>query len=88
VLIGGNCHIFDSDFHSLNFEKRMTSPDPDVQKAGVEIKDGAFIGGGTYILKGVVIGKQSVVAARSVVTKSVPDQEIWGGNPAKFIKKL
>ncbi|RHT85734.1 acyltransferase, partial [Coprobacillus sp. AM28-15LB] len=23
----------------------------------------------------------------SIVTKDIPDNEIWGGNPAKFIKK-
>lgn len=88
VLIGGNCHIFDTDFHSIDFENRMLKPDPDVKVGSVEIKNGAFIGGGSYILKGVTIGEKSIIAAGSVVTKSVPKHEIWGGNPAKFIKKI
>ena len=38
--------------------------------------------------RGVTIGKNSVVAAGSVVVKSIPDNEVWGGNPAKFIKGI
>ena len=54
----------------------------------VIIKDGAFIGTDCIILKGVTIGEKSVIGAGSVVTKSVPDGEIWAGNPAKFIRKV
>ena len=39
------------------------------------------------ILKGVTIGNNSIIAAGSVVTKSIPANEIWGGNPAVFIRK-
>lgn len=34
------------------------------------------------------IGDRSIVAAGSVVVKSIPADEVWGGSPAKFIKKL
>ena len=54
----------------------------------VVIKDGAFIGAHCIILKGVSIGEKSVVGAGSVVTKSIPDGEIWAGNPAKFIRRI
>ena len=54
----------------------------------VVIKDGAFIGAHTIVLKGVTIGERSIVGAGSVVTRSIPDYEIWAGNPAKFIKKV
>lgn len=37
-------------------------------------------------MKRVTIGENAVVAAGSVVTKDIPDNEVWGGNPAKFIK--
>jgi acetyltransferase-like isoleucine patch superfamily enzyme len=66
----------------------MTRPDPDIRTAPVVIGRGAFIGTCSIILKGVTIGEYSVIAAGSVVVTSVPDGEIWGGNPAKFIKRL
>lgn len=88
VLIGGSCKIYDTDFHSLDFEKRIMSDDPDIKTKPVLIKKGAFIGAHSIILKGVTIGEKAVIGAGSVVTKSVPDGEIWAGNPAKFINKI
>ena len=41
----------------------------------------------SIILKGCTIGDNSIIAAGSVVCSDVPAGEIWGGNPAKFIKK-
>ncbi|WP_212635306.1 acyltransferase [Pseudozobellia thermophila] len=52
------------------------------------IKDRAFIGAYSIILKGVTIGENAIVGAGSVVTKSVPDNQIWAGNPAKFIRSI
>ena len=46
-----------------------------------------FIGMNTIICKDIKIGKNCIIAAGSVVTKDIPDNEIWGGNPARFIKK-
>ena len=88
VLIGSNCMICDTDFHSIDFEKRNSLNDDTVKTAPVLIKKGAFIGARSIILKGVTIGEYSVIGAGSVVTKSVPDGEMWGGNPARFIKKI
>lgn len=51
----------------------------------VTIKDYAYIGASSHIMPGVIIGEGSLIAAGSIVTKSVPDGEVWGGNPAKFI---
>ncbi len=52
------------------------------------IKEGAFIGMNSIILPGVTIGKNCIIAAGSVVSKSTEDNTVYGGVPAKFIKKI
>lgn len=88
VMIGGSCKIWDTDFHSSEYEMRVRDKDTDYPSKPIHIKKGAFIGGDSIILKGVTIGEKSIVGAGSVVTKDIPDGEIWAGNPAKFIKKV
>ncbi len=89
VTIGGGVKFFDTDFHSINFEKRIDyENDDDRRTKPIKVKKGAFIGAGSIILKGVVIGEKSIVGAGSVVTQNIPDGEIWAGNPAKFIRKM
>ncbi|MFZ1676196.1 MAG: acyltransferase [Saprospiraceae bacterium] len=85
VLIGGGSCIYDTDFHDINYPSRKENK---AMGGPIEIKEGAFIGGYCHILKGVTVGKGSVVAAGSIVTKDIPDYEVWGGNPARFIKGL
>ena len=46
-----------------------------------------WVGTGATILQGVNIGDGAVVAAGAVVTKDVPPYEVWGGVPAKYIRK-
>lgn len=53
----------------------------------VYIKKNAFIGTGTIITKPVTIGERAIVGAGSIVTKNIPDDEVWAGNPARFIRK-
>ncbi|MCB0751466.1 MAG: acyltransferase [Ignavibacteriae bacterium] len=88
VLIGGGCQILDNDFHSLMYEDRVIYGDREVKSSPILVKEGAFIGTSSIILKGVTIGERSIVAAGSVVVKSIPDNQIWGGNPAKFIRNI
>ena len=89
VMIGGDCRIYDTDFHSLNYEKRVSPQgDTDVKTRPVIIKNGAFIGAGSIILKGSTIGDRSIVGAGSVVSANVPDLELWAGNPARFIRRI
>ncbi|MBB2186344.1 CatB-related O-acetyltransferase [Gluconacetobacter liquefaciens] len=57
-----------------------------IQKKMPVIKNDAWIGANVTLLPGITIGNGAVVAAESVVTRSVPDYAIVGGNPAKIIK--
>lgn len=90
VKIGGGVCIYDTDFHSLDTKLRMNEQTDlkNKEKKEVVIEDHVFIGAHSLILKGVIIGENSVIGAGSVVTKSVPPNQIWAGNPAKFIRNL
>jgi len=85
VLIGGDCKIYDTDFHSVLPDARLSRPDPTIKTAPIVIKRRSFIGGHSIILKGVTIGEEAVIGAGSVVAKDVPPGEIWVGNPAKCV---
>jgi UDP-2-acetamido-3-amino-2,3-dideoxy-glucuronate N-acetyltransferase len=52
------------------------------------VKKNASIGAASVILGGVTIGENALIGAGSVVTKDVPANELWLGNPAKFIRKI
>ncbi len=51
--------------------------------SGVVISERAVIGANVTILPGIKIGKNAIIGAGSVVTKNVPDNEVYIGNPAK-----
>lgn len=87
TYIGGGARIYDSDFHSIYPEYRLNG-NTHILSAPVVIGKRVFIGSNVQILKGVIIGDDCVVGAGSVVTKSIPAGQIWGGNPAKFIKNI
>ena len=75
VFIGPNSTI-------LN-DKYPPSGDRD-KWAPVTVRKNAVIGGGCTINPGVTIGMNAVLGAGSVLTKSIPDSEVWKGNPASF----
>lgn len=82
--------IMDSNFHSTNWQDRLDRK-RDIQNhtnAPVHIGDVVFIGAHSIICKGITIGDHAMIAAGSIVVSDVPANEIWGGNPAKFIKKI
>jgi acetyltransferase-like isoleucine patch superfamily enzyme len=89
VLIGGGCKIWDTDFHSLNHKFRQTEFEfQDVKTKEIHISKNVFIGANTTILKGVFIGENSIIAANSLVTKVVPENQVWGGSPAVYLKDI
>mgnify|MGYP003485586423 FL=1 len=90
VNIGSGTQIFDTDFHSTSWQERLDRQ-TDVlhaKTAPVSIGDGVFIGANCIITKGVEIGARSIIAAGSVVVKNVPSDELWGGNPVMFIRRI
>ena len=87
-LIGTDCKIYDSDFHSINYLHRACKPEVPGKSGPVTIGNSVFIGTNVIILKGVAIGDRSVIGAGSVVSTSVPSDELWAGNPAIRIRSL
>lgn len=89
VLLGADVKIFDTDFHALRATNRRFNNNPaDVPSAPVIIGKNVFIGTGAMILKGVTIGANSVIGAGSVVIRSIPENVIAAGNPARVIRNL
>lgn len=85
---GGNTAIWDTDFHPLEYQYRRIHEVSKIKSASIFIGDDVFVGANSIILKGVTIGNRVIIGAGSVVTKNIPEDEIWAGNPAKFIRKI
>lgn len=80
VMIGSNVSFTNDRYpRSKNKEWRLLR---------TRICKGATVGAGSTILPGVTVGEGAFIAAGSVVTKDVPANELWLGNPAKFYKKV
>ncbi|WP_335921481.1 acyltransferase [Shewanella chilikensis] len=91
VMLGAGVCIFDTDFHSLNFHERVGRRfgiTEKVKMSPVYLGRNVFVGTRAIILKGVTIGENSIVSAGSVVVNDIPSNEVWGGNPARYIRKL
>lgn len=82
-LIGSNVQILNSNFHDIDPKNRFNSIT--IIQGDVCIGDNVFIGNNVTVLKGVTIGCNSVIANGSVVVKSIPENSVAGGNPAKVV---
>jgi|ERR1035437_1545719 acetyltransferase-like isoleucine patch superfamily enzyme len=47
------------------------------------IKRGASLGANATIIAGITIGEFALIGAGSVVTKNIPNNSLWMGNPAR-----
>src|SRR6476620_7930238 len=92
IFLGGNHRtewITTYPFNALNddFPEAKHIKGHPATKGDVVIGNDVWIGRDVTIMSGITIGNGAVIAAGSVVTKNVGAYEIWGGNPAKLIKK-
>jgi acetyltransferase-like isoleucine patch superfamily enzyme len=82
ALIGHNVVMATLD-HSFDPKQRGN-----LVPAPIHIGKNVWIGASATICKGVTIGDGAIIAAGAVVTQNVPENTVYGGVPAKFIKKI
>jgi acetyltransferase-like isoleucine patch superfamily enzyme len=83
----GECHLLDTDMHSLARDRR-TNPHAEVRTAPVVLEANVWVARGAAILPGVRIGRDSVIGYGAVVAADVPAGVVAAGNPAKVIRTL
>lgn len=64
---------------------RHIVPDLEITKP-ITVGDNVYIGTNTIILPGVKIGSNVIIGAGAVVSKSIPDNSVAVGVPARVIK--
>ena len=81
--IGPDCHLLTADHPRDHVERRKHR----VRGKPITIGDDCWLGANVTILPGVTIGNGCIIGAGSVVTKDVPDDKIWVGNPAQPVNR-
>ena len=90
VYIGDNCDLgpevsFITGSHTIgNADRRAGKGFNGI----IRIASGVWLGAKTVILPNIDIGKGTVVGAAAVVTKTLQDNGIYAGSPAKRIRDL
>lgn len=85
--VGQGCVVVASN-HRIDPDLVYIRSDWREDVTGVIIGDNVWIGANSVLLPGITIGDHAVVGAGSVVNRSIPVGELWGGVPARFIRKL
>ncbi|MDR0798682.1 MAG: gamma carbonic anhydrase family protein [Dysgonamonadaceae bacterium] len=96
IRIGKRVNIQDGAVVHTLYEKSVAEIGDDVSLGhnvvvhGAKIENGALIGMGAIVLDHAVVGEGALVAAGSVVLSGTHVELgcIYGGTPAKFIKKM
>ena len=82
-MIAPNVYIVDSN-HGMSFDKPFNQQDNVVAK--IIIEDNVWIGAHAVILPGVRIVSGSIIGANATVVKSITEQGVYVGSPARKVK--
>jgi acetyltransferase-like isoleucine patch superfamily enzyme len=85
VIIGPNSIIITENHRFVDTEIPIRLQGSN--RKGVVIGKNVWIGAGCKVLDGVNIGDNAIIAAGAVVINDVPPYSIFGGIPAKLIKR-
>lgn len=87
----GACALIGAYSYIISGSHRYESREVPIQRQGfcgapITIGEDVWIGTGVTVLPGVTIGKGAIVGAGSLVNRDIPEYEIWGGTPARYLK--
>ncbi len=96
IVIGNNVLFASKVFLTDHFHGAISNEDLEVapgrrllrSKGPIIIEDNVWVGESVCIMPNVTIGRNTIIGANSVVTKSLPQNCVAGGNPAKVLKHL
>lgn len=92
VLMASHVFISDNSHGSYKGDDNDSNPNtPPTERcygmAPIKIGNNVWIGEGVIVMPGVTIGDGCVIGAHSIVNKSIPDNSVAVGTPAKVIKQ-
>lgn len=95
VTIGDNCFIGHGVMFVNDNYPRSTTPDGTLEADAdwaprfvkTVIGRNVSIGSNATLLGDISVGDGAIIGAGSMVTKNVPADEIWAGNPARMLRK-
>ena len=85
VMMGQECLMFTQNHSFDRLDIPMGGQGTQAPRP-IVIGNDVWIGARVIILPGVHVGDGAIIGAGAVVTKNIPSYEIWGGNPARFLK--
>lgn len=85
ITIGEHCVVSQKTYLCTG-SHHLQKPSFDLITAPITFERGSWAAASSFVHPGVTLGENAVAAACSNVTKSIPANEIHGGNPAAFIK--
>ena len=77
VHVGHNCTVGENSIITASV----------VMCGGSHVRNNVWVGVQTTIKEKCIVGSHSFIGLNSLVTKDVPESEIWVGAPAKFLRK-
>jgi putative colanic acid biosynthesis acetyltransferase WcaF len=83
----GEKTIISQDVHLCAGTHNYESKGYELIRSKIEIGKYVWIAADAFVGPNVVIGDYSILSSRTVLMKSIENNSIYGGNPAKFIKK-